>query len=54
MLMKFIINDGEDNFDTLKIHVCNNNNLCNNIKCKTLLRVSSICDLGLIFDNNLR
>ena len=45
--MNFIINDREDNFDILKI------NVCNNIKCKTLLRVSSIRYLGLIFEKNL-
>jgi len=54
MFMNFVINDREDNFDTLKIHVCDNNNLYNNIKCKTLLRVSRIRFLGLIFDKNLR
>ena len=54
MFMNFMINDREDNFDTLKIHVCDNNNPCKDIKCKTLLRVSSIRYLGLIFDKNLR
>jgi len=52
--VNFIIIDREDNFDTLKIHVCDNNNPCRDIKCKTLLRVSSIRYLGLIFDKNLR
>jgi len=49
-----MINDREDNFDTLKIHVCENDNPCCDINCETLLRVSSICYLGLIFDKNLR
>jgi hypothetical protein len=37
MFMNLIINDREENFDTLKIHVCDNNNSCKEIKCKTLL-----------------
>jgi len=47
-----MINDREDNFDTLKIHVCDNNPCCD-INCKTLLRVSSIRYLGIIFDKNI-
>lgn len=54
MFMNFMINDREDNFDTLKIHVYDNNNPCKEIKCKKLLRVSSIRYLGLIIDKNLR
>lgn len=54
MFMNFMINDREDNFDTLKIHVWDNNKSCNNMKCITLSRVSIIRYLGLIFDKNLR
>lgn len=54
MLMNFMINDTEDNYDTLKIHACDSDTSYNDLKCKMLSRISSIRYLGIIFDKNLR
>lgn len=51
--MNFVINDKEDNYDSLKVHV-RDINACDDIKCKTLLKASSIRYLGVIFDKHLR
>ena len=54
VFMPFSINKTDCNFNTIAVHGCVNNNICNQENCKIIKIVGKIRYLGVIFDNNLK
>lgn len=54
VFMPFSINKTDCNFNTIAVHGCVNNKICNQENCKIIKIVSKIRYLGVIFDNNLK
>lgn len=54
VFMPFTINKLVDNYDTISVHSCDSDKICNSQTCKILKKVEKIRYLGVIFDSNLR
>lgn len=52
--MTFTINNTHVPIDDLTVHICRNQNECNDINCKKIFRVQRFRYLGIIFDEHLR
>lgn len=54
MIVIFMVNNKEEYFEDLTIHICDRNNCCNGKLCKTLYNVSIIRNLSITIDKHMK